>query len=581
MPRNINSEEFRNIFKKKEERVNNYLDVDLDLSKREVLNRINLTGFKEIRMRYTKNRTLCKKNLNIEGKWRLDVQYGPQFETKLKTERAGEIQVLTDEKILLGGDGTAIHPLSLCGAGFCGCFSAAFAKWAAWEGIELNDFKIKANASLDASGVLGIEEGLPMFDNFQLDLYIESEAEIEALEKVLDLTEKRCFCSYCISHSIVPNISLRKESPKSLKDSHKIEYIDKVPNINLINRINLDTFKRTQKEYSQNRSLCKKDLEVEGVWRLDDQYGPQFQTKIKTERAGEILVQTDETLILGGGGTAFHPVAICIAGFCAGFSTAYAKWAAVDGIILKDFNIKAIMNIDLTTGFGIEDNIPMIDSFDVELIVDSDTTLNKLLEILEITKKRCFCYYCYSTPIFPEVFIHKIVSDQLDKKKKKEKKVISPPKLDYLTEIKKKFVNILNKSLHSLFKEYYKETGNYANWGTSIKKDFIKNLDNKIKNDDLTDDQKQIMKKMKEKCLYINKNHEIRNLIIDKIQNTFLTQKEIAKELDKFGLNISNSTISKIAKFFVFNNLNEYKNRFPSFKTIASAIRKGNLKIKE
>ena len=67
----------------------------------------------------------------------------------------------------------------------------------------------------------------------------------------------------------------------------------------MLNRIDLKGFRKVQEEYKQDRSKCKKRLQVEGKWRLDVEYGPQFETKLRTERAGEITVQTDETIILG------------------------------------------------------------------------------------------------------------------------------------------------------------------------------------------------------------------------------------------------------------------------------------------
>jgi uncharacterized OsmC-like protein len=145
------------------------------------------------------------------------------------------------------------------------------------------------------------------------------------------------------------------------------------------------------------------------------EYGPQYQTTLPTERAGDILIQTDETIILGGGGTSFHPVHLCMAGLAGNFSAAFAKWAAIEGIELRSMKIKVKQYIDLTTGFGIEDYIPMIDNYQIELTVDSDASVEKLLEILEITKKRCFCYYCLITPTIPIITIHKIVSNADEK----------------------------------------------------------------------------------------------------------------------------------------------------------------------
>jgi len=171
----------------------------------------------------------------------------------------------------------------------------------------------------------------------------------------------------------------------------------------LLNRIDLDGFKKVQKDYKKDRSKCKKTLEIKGRWRLDVEYGPQFETKLKTERAGKITVQTDETIILGGGGTAVHPVHYCMAGFCGCFSAAFAKWAAMKGIELKKLDIRIVADIDLTTGFGIEDGIDAVDDFKLEIFVESDASIEELNKVLEHTKNRCFCMYCITTPIVPKI----------------------------------------------------------------------------------------------------------------------------------------------------------------------------------
>ena len=171
----------------------------------------------------------------------------------------------------------------------------------------------------------------------------------------------------------------------------------------MLNRIDLDGFSKVKEEYTKDRSKCKKTIEVNGRWRLDVEYGPQFETKLRTERAGEITVQTDETLILGGGGTAVHPVHYCMAGFCGCFCAAFAKWAAMAEIELKRLDVRIIANIDLTTGFGIEDGIDAVDDYTIEITVECDASMDELNEVLELTKKRCFCMFCITTPIVPKI----------------------------------------------------------------------------------------------------------------------------------------------------------------------------------
>ncbi|MFX1389163.1 MAG: OsmC family protein [Promethearchaeota archaeon] len=397
---------FTDVLKKLADRIEEKVG-DLSVPKHILLNRIDLKGFKEVVDQYMANRELCKKTLEVKGIWRLDLEYGPQFETRLKTERAGEITVQMDELTLFGGGGTALHPISLCMAGFCGCYSAAFAKWAAMEGIELNKLNIRVKGDLDFSSVLGITHNIPIVDHYQIELFIESDASYEELYRISEITKRRCFCYYCISTSTIPKITLKNEGKPSFNSNNSNS-----KNKKIFNRINLHTYKDTVEVFKLNRSLCKRIIEAEGQWRLNVQYGPQFEIKLPTETAGEITVQTDETIILGGGGTSFHPVALCIAGFSGNFATQFTTLASLRGIELKKLEINSKMNIDLTTGFGIEDGIPMIDNFEIEVKVASNVPDEELIEILELAKIRSFCHYCYSTPVFPDVYVRKIITEE-------------------------------------------------------------------------------------------------------------------------------------------------------------------------
>jgi len=397
---------FNNVLRTLADRVEEKVN-DVAVPKHLFLNRIDLDGFKEVASEYIKNRDLCKKTLDVKGIWRLDLEYGPQFETRLKTERAGEITLQMDELTLFGGGGTALHPISLCMAGFCGCYCAAYAKWAAMEGIELKQLMIRVKGDLDFSSVLGIEKNVPIVDHYQIELFIESDASYEVLERISETTKRRCFCYYCISTSTIPKITIKNERTALLNQNNSNSM-----NKGILNRINMEAYRDTVEVFTQNRSLCKRVIEAEGRWRLNVQYGPQFETTLPTERAGDITVQTDETIILGGGGTSFHPVALCIAGFSGDFASNFLTLASLNGIELKKLEIQARMNIDLTTGFGIEDGLSMIDDFEVELKVESNVSDEELLKILELTKKRTFCHYCYATPVFPDVIVKKIIAKE-------------------------------------------------------------------------------------------------------------------------------------------------------------------------
>lgn len=398
----MEEDSFINILKSLADRVE---EKHFDANKLRFLNRIDLKGFRQVQKEYSRDPSLCKKILSVEGILRTQTDYGPQFEAKLQTERAGPITVQTDDYSIFGGGGTALHPVSLILSGFCGCFSAAFAKWAAMSNIKLKELQIRTRADLDFTTPLGIENNIPIVEKFTIELIVESDASLDELQKISELTKERCFCHYCATNSILPKMVIKKEVNGKIVESQYISEKSQENTSRQLNRLNLKRFLETQQIFSENRSLCKRPLEVQGRWRLNVDYGPQFEILLETENAGEILVQTDETIILGGGGTSFHPVALCIAGYSSCISTDFARWAAIKGIELHNFKIKSRMMIDLTTGFGIAPDIPMIDDFIVELFVESDAPLSSLIDIIEAVKDYCICYYCYKTPIIPEVII--------------------------------------------------------------------------------------------------------------------------------------------------------------------------------
>ena len=170
------------------------------------------------------------------------------------------------------------------------------------------------------------------------------------------------------------------------------------------NRINIEVFKETIEKGKKDSSTCLKTLAIEGTWRLDTDSGPQFETKLKTEKAGEVLVQSDETIILGGGGTAPNPVQYCIGGLLACYAATFVKWCTMDGIVLKSFKIKSTANMDISAALGLSEN-PPLSNLKIELEIESDETKEKLLEINEIAKKRCPGYYCLTHGIIPQIDI--------------------------------------------------------------------------------------------------------------------------------------------------------------------------------
>lgn len=177
----------------------------------------------------------------------------------------------------------------------------------------------------------------------------------------------------------------------------------------IINRVEVDRFNETLQKARDDPSKTKKVIEFEGNWEIG-KTGPQFSTKIDLEKGGEFLIQSDEPMAFGGGGTAPNPVQYALYGIAACFAASFAKWTAMEGIVLNQFEIKVRADMDLSASFGIfqEPAIPIYESIKFEIIIDSGMSVEELERFNEITKQRCPCYYCLTTAIIPEIVFKKV-----------------------------------------------------------------------------------------------------------------------------------------------------------------------------
>ncbi|WP_410508172.1 OsmC family protein [Methanosarcina hadiensis] len=184
----------------------------------------------------------------------------------------------------------------------------------------------------------------------------------------------------------------------------------------IINRVEVDRFSETIQKARKDPSKAKKVIEFEGNWEIG-RTGPQFSTKIKSENGGEFLIQSDEPTALGGGGTAPNPVQYGLYGIAACFAASFAKWTAMEGIVLNQFKIKVRADMDLSASFGIfqEPVIPIYESIKFEIMVDSEMSMEEVERFNEITKQRCPCYYCLTTAIIPEIVFEKKEPEPLAK----------------------------------------------------------------------------------------------------------------------------------------------------------------------
>ena len=171
-------------------------------------NRINLDTFNRTVKEAEKDSETALKTLKVEGRWRLG-EKGPQFESELKYEN-GRIILYADEPSFLGGGGMSVNPIQYCLFGIASCFAATFAKWAAIEGIELEELTIKIQADLDMSRSFGLTEN-PILDKMTIDLSTKTEASDEEIARIHQITLERCPAYYCLTEPVDPEITVSKE----------------------------------------------------------------------------------------------------------------------------------------------------------------------------------------------------------------------------------------------------------------------------------------------------------------------------------------------------------------------------------
>ncbi len=173
----------------------------------------------------------------------------------------------------------------------------------------------------------------------------------------------------------------------------------------IVNRVDVDKLKEIVEIVRKDPSMGKKTVEIEGEWRLN-KTGPMFESRIKTENGGEVTFQSDEPLMLGGGGSTPNPMQYLIYGVIACYASSSAKLAAMESIAFKSFKVKATAHMDLTGVFGFTQN-PILSHLKLQLMVDTDASFDKLEKLNEIAKERCPGYYCITHQILPEIEIIK------------------------------------------------------------------------------------------------------------------------------------------------------------------------------
>lgn len=173
-----------------------------------IINHVNLGELKKTIERARANPEETKKTVTIEGEWFPQTLMGPQFSAKIKAEK-GEFTLSSDKPTFLGGGGSAPSPIRYCIYGACGCYAAAFANAAAFNGVVLKSFKIKVTANIDRSRALGLSQN-PAVKEMAFELFVETDADDEKIAEVERIAYERCTAVYCLTSNVAVKTKVTK-----------------------------------------------------------------------------------------------------------------------------------------------------------------------------------------------------------------------------------------------------------------------------------------------------------------------------------------------------------------------------------
>lgn len=113
---------------------------------------------------------------------------------RLKTEnKIRGFTSIIDEPENIGGDNTGPTPVEVALSSLAACQEITYRYYADKLDIPLNSVEIEINGKLDFKGFLSVsEEVRPGYQNVNVNVYLDSSAEKDKLEKLKEIVDKHC-----------------------------------------------------------------------------------------------------------------------------------------------------------------------------------------------------------------------------------------------------------------------------------------------------------------------------------------------------------------------------------------------------
>ncbi len=154
-----------------------------------------------LKERYRQSPATAVVTLTAEGRLREGVS------CKIET---GKALVTAGLHPATGGDGLAACSGDLLLEALVACAGVTLNAVATALDIELRDAKLRAEGDLDFRGTLGVSKDAPVgFSDIRLKFDLDTDADDEQLEKLMQLTERYCVVYQTIAHA--PNMSVSRQ----------------------------------------------------------------------------------------------------------------------------------------------------------------------------------------------------------------------------------------------------------------------------------------------------------------------------------------------------------------------------------
>ncbi len=162
------------------------------------MNNINIKAIEDTKNKILNSELPSRKSFIVEGEWVFDKSI--QFMGTIEYPN-GIAELSTDQVQQSGGHGNAPNPVQICAFGMISCYSTTFMTIATQMGIEIKKLKAKGYVDVNMRSIFDIEDE-PVVEKITIELEIETNASGEIIEKIRELSDKKCPAAYVIQNKV-------------------------------------------------------------------------------------------------------------------------------------------------------------------------------------------------------------------------------------------------------------------------------------------------------------------------------------------------------------------------------------------